>query len=382
MPLSSLLVKEFTQLKADKRSLFMLFFIPLILIIIFGLATGGGPGAFFNVHVISRDQEIDPIFAQNNATYEMSFMEAVNGSTSFGMKFNTTCNTTDCFNSQYEVSKAALRRGDIDAIIVLPANFSECVASKLNVTILCHIDGTDTTALTAFKIAMEEPLSIFRISNFLMEDLVIMMPAQEYSVPSWLKLMLNYAIPMLLPIIILGTTMNLSALSIVSEAPLPRLFMTPTGRREILMAKLITYSAVMILQSLEVFVGVVLFGLYCAGSLFDFFLSLMLVGFVGVCMGLFISAIASTEQTANQIYIMLFIMITMFSGAFIPAEQLPAFMQPIISIFPLSHATPLIEGIMFRGLPFNLLDGGYLLILSLIFVILAYIAFKIKTPEV
>ncbi len=382
MPLSSLLEKEFTQLKADKRSLFMLFFIPLLLIIIFGMATGGGPGAFFNVHVISQDQ--DPIsgFTPSNATYEMSFMEAVNGSSSFGMRFNATCNNTEDFYDLMNSSVVSLRKGDIDAIIVLPANFSECVSSKLNVTILSFIDGTNTVALTAFKIAMEEPISVFRISNFLMEGLVVLIPSQEYSVPSWLKLMLNYAIPMLLPIIILGTTMNLSALSIVSEAPLPRLFMTPTGRREILLAKLITYSAIMALQSIEIFVGVVLFGLYCAGSLFDFFLSLMLVGFVGVCMGLFISAIASTEQTANQIYIMLFIMITMFSGAFIPAEQLPAFMQPIISVFPLSHATPLIEGIMFRGLAFNLLDGGYLLILSFIFVFLAYIAFKVKNPEV
>ncbi len=382
MPLSSLLAKEFTQLKADKRSLFMLFFIPLILIIIFGLATGGGPGAFFNVHVISCDQIDDPNFILNNETYEMSFMGAVNGSSSFGMKYNNTCNSSTQFESLFAASNAALRRGDIDAIIVLPANFSECISSKINVTIQSYIDGTDKTALTAFKLAMEEPLSLFRIENSLVEDMVILMPAQEYSVPSWLKLMLNYAIPLLIPIIVLGTTMNLSALSIVSEAPLPRLFMTPTGRREILTAKLVTYSTVMILQSIEIFVGVVLFGLYCAGSLFDFFLSLVLVGFVGVCMGLFISAIASTEQTANQIYIMLFIMITMFSGAFIPAEQLPAFMQPLISVFPLSHATPLIEGIMFRGLPFNLLDGGYLLLLSGIFVVLAYIAFKLKNPEV
>ena len=101
-------------------------------------------------------------------------------------------------------------------------------------------------------------------------------------------------------------------------------------------------------------------------------------------MGLFISAIARTEQIANQIYMMFFIVIVIFSGSFIPADLLPAFFKPIINILPLSHAIPIVVDITLKGLPI-MSNFNHLLVLiiqSLVFLILGYIIYQLKKIEV
>ena len=201
----------------------------------------------------------------------------------------------------------------------------------------------------------------------------------EFDVPFWESQILNYAIPILLSMIIIGTTMNLTSLSIVAEGPLPRMLLTPAAKNEVIASKLIAYSVIMVLQSTEIFVMTAFFGLYCLGSLFDFYLSLIVIGFCGISMGLFISAISTTEQAANQLYIMMFIIITLFSGQFI---SLAPEIRPIIYFLPLSHATPLITEITLKGFSINLKYVLSLGLISLIFISLAYIAYRFKKVEV
>ena len=76
-------------------------------------------------------------------------------------------------------------------------------------------------SVNAIDVALQEPISIFRISTTTMVNFTIMVPYLEYDVPFWESQVLNYALAMILSMIILGTTMNLTSLSIVSEGPLP-----------------------------------------------------------------------------------------------------------------------------------------------------------------
>ena len=78
MKLQGLIRKEFGRIKADKRSLFLLFSIPLILIVIFGLTTGGTPTKFFTVAMITRDDR--PCygnFPNNSSQYDQVFIDIV-----------------------------------------------------------------------------------------------------------------------------------------------------------------------------------------------------------------------------------------------------------------------------------------------------------------
>jgi len=379
--LDGLIRKEFGRIKADKRTLILLFAIPVLLIVVLGL-TAGGTTTFFNAAIITKDDiECSGDFPDNKtSSYDEVFIDIVkNNCTAFGLiKYFNATNESLYLESKQQAQNL-LRSEKIDVYIILPENFSELVENgTMNITLIYYIDGSDMTAVEAIKVALMEPIAYFRFNVGLLENMTQIIPYPEFDVPSWKTQILNYAIPLLLPLLILGLDMNLTSLSIVSEGPLPRMLLTPTGRRQIIASKLIAYSTIMLLQIIEVFIVISIFDLYCLGSLFEFLLVLLLTGFCGVTMGLFISAISTTEQVANQIYMMFFIVLTMFSG-FLPKKLLPASMAFLIDILPLGHSVELLRDITLRGLEINPNNFFQLLLISLIFLILAYVLYSMRT---
>jgi ABC-2 type transport system permease protein len=384
MNISGLIKKEFGRIKSDKRTLALLFLIPLILIIVFGLTTGGGPTKFFTAAIITKD-EIPTYgdFTSNSSQYDEIFISIVeNNSTAWDL--HTYFNSTDIdqYNTAYNNCLNLLSYEVIDVIILLPENFSESVIANKNPYIFYFIDGSDLSSVSAIEVSIQEPIALFRVETNMLANFSIMVPYLEFDVPFWESQLLNYSLSLILPMIIIGTTMNLTSLSIVSEKPLPRMLITPTAKREIILSKLIANSIIMVLQSIEIFIATAFFGLYSLGSLFNFFLVLLMVGFCGVCLGLFISAVSPTEQGANQMYLIMFIIIIMFSGTILPPDLILPEMQYVINILPLSHAAPLITDITLKGLSLNLEHVLVLNLNSLLFLLFAYIFYRFKKVEV
>lgn len=379
--LAGLISKEFSRIRSDKRTLVLLFAVPLILIVTLGL-TAGGTTTFFESAVITKDSiESSGNFPDNKTSkWDETWISVMeNNVTSFGFHGYTNVTTEEEYNIAKNVYLEQLKAEKIDIFIILPSNFSEIIENgTIDPTITYYIDGSDKTAVDAAGVALMEPIAMFRFMAGMYENMTQIIPYPEFDVPSWKTQLLNYALAMMLPLIILGLDMNLTSLSIVSEGPLPRMMLTPTGKRDIIGSKLIAYSIIMALQVTEVFIATAAFDLYCLGSLLDLYIVLLSTGFCGVCMGLFISAISKTEQVANQLYLMMFIVLVMFSG-FMPSELLPAYMGNLTKVLPLSHAMDLIGGITLRGVG---IDGVHMFILlgiSLLFLIIAYLAYVFKT---
>jgi len=383
MTISSLIKKEFNRIKSDKRTLILLFTIPMILIIIFGLTTGVGPTKFFTAAIISRDEmPTYDDFPSNSTEYDNIFISILEQNTTT-WDLHSQYNSTNIgeYNQAFNQCLYLLKNELIDVFIILPPNFSESIANNFNPVLIYYIDGSDSSAVGALEVAIQEPLALFRVEINMIENFTIMVPHLEFGVPSWESQLLNYALSLILPIIIVGTTMNLTSLSIVSEGPLPRMLITPTAKRDIIFSKLIANTVVMFMQATEIFIMTSFFGLYSLGSLFDFYLVLMLIGFTGVAIGLFISAISPTEQGANQMYLMMFIVIIIFSGTLLSADSLGG-AKFLADFLPLSHASVLITDITLRGLPLNLEHVFFMLMISLVFLTIAYIAYKFKKLEV
>ena len=106
-----------------------------------------------------------------------------------------------------------------------------------------------------------------------------------------------------------------------------------------------------------------------------------MIGFSGIAIGLFISAISPTEQGANQMYLMMLIIIIIFSGTLMSPESLGS-ARFITDMLPLSHASILITDITLRGLSLNLEHVLSILLISFVFLVIAYIAYKFKKLEV
>jgi len=389
MYIGGLIKKEFGRIKSDRRTLVLLFLIPIALIIIFGLTTGGGPTKFFVASVITKDDmpcrktyDNSTVFYTNTSIHDDTFISIVRDNCSaFGYHSHYNSTNSTIFNLQKEFCIELLRSEAIDAFIVLPENFSECVNRSINTVLIYYIDGSDFQAVSAIEVAIQEPIALFRAETGMMGNFTMAIPTLEFSVPFWESQMLNFALGMMLPLIIIGTTMNLTSLSIVSEGPLPRMMLTPTAKTEIILSKLIANTVIMLLQSTEIFVMTSFFGLYSLGNLFDFYATLVMTGFCGVCIGLFISALATTEQVANQMYLMYFIVILIFSGIFLDPEISPI-MGFITNLFPLGYSSPMITRVTLKGLPLELVPVISLNLISLTYVILAYIIYRFKKVEV
>lgn len=382
MYLSGLVKKEFGRIKSDKRTLVLIFVIPIILIVIFGLTSGGGPTAYFTAAIITRDKE--PCDCYNSTDgYDDIFIEVVEDDCeAWGLFEDFESEDDDDYDKIFDKCIELLRDEIIDVFIILPDDFSETITNDTDTEIIYYVDGSDKQAKNAVEVALQEPIGKFRLEIGKTVNFTTMAPYLEYEVPFWESQVLNYAFAMIASMLILGLLMNLTSLSIVSEKPLPRMLLTPTAKDEIILSKLIANTIIMILQVTEIFVMSAIFGLYCLGSLFELYLVLLMTGFCGICMGLFISAISKTEQVANQLYMMFFITVIMFSGTFINIEALPLAMQIIINSLPLSHAIPLIVNITMKGLPIDYAHMASLALISTTFAIMAYIAFRFKKVEV
>ncbi|TFG27913.1 MAG: ABC transporter permease [Promethearchaeota archaeon] len=382
MYLSGLIKKEFGRIKSDKRTLVLIFVIPIILIIIFGLTTGGGPTKYFNAAIITRDKESCDCYNSTNG-YDDIFIEVVEDDCeAWGLFEDFESEDEDDYDKMYDKCVELMREELIDVFLILPDDFSETIINDTDTTIIYYVDGSDMDAVKAVEVALQEPIGKFRLEIDKTVNFTTMSPYLEYEVPFWENQVLNYAFALIASMLILGLLMNLTALSIVSEGPLPRMLITPTAKNEIIVSKLIANAIIMIFQVTEIFVMCAIFGLFSLGSLIDLYLVLLLTGFCGICMGLFISAISKTEQVANQLYMMFFIVVIMFSGTFIRLETLPLAMQAIILSLPLSHAVPLIVNITLKGLSIDWSHFLSLGLISLTFAALAYIAFRFKKMEV
>ncbi|MBY9005384.1 MAG: ABC transporter permease [Candidatus Lokiarchaeota archaeon] len=384
MNISGLVRKELGRLRSDKRTLILLFAIPLILIIIFGLTSGGGPSEFFRAAIITKDDmDCFDNFPSNSTEYDNVFVSVFQDNlTSFGLETYYNVSTEFAYNNAYIECERMLKNEIIDVFILLPENFSETIENDVNTDLIYFIDASNLQAVKSINVSMLEPIAQFKLRIGKTANFTMIIPYLEFEVPFWESQVLNYAFALTIPLIIIGTTMNLSCLSIVSEGPLPRMLITPTSKRSIILSKLIANSLIMILQAGEIFVATAIFGLYCLGSLYELFLVFLAIGLCGVSMGLFISSISKTDQQANQLYLVFFIIVLLFSGQFVSVGNLPPSMQAIIYSFPLGHGIPLTLDITLKGLPMNFALFSGLLIISAVYVVLAYSFYLFKKVEV
>jgi ABC-type multidrug transport system permease subunit len=91
--------------------------------------------------------------------------------------------------------------------------------------------------------------------------------------------------------------------------------------------------------------------------------------------------VSKTEQVANQMYIMFFIMFTLFCQSFLPVDNLPPILQIVTNVFPLSNAIPLLSSIMYNGVVIDGLAALTLAFIALVFYLLALVGYAFKEVE-
>lgn len=170
----------------------------------------------------------------------------------------------------------------------------------------------------------------------------------------------DFMVPGVLALLLMLITSNLSAMAIVRErelGTLEQLNVTPLGRFELIMGKLLPYGMLGFIDVLLVMaVAVFWFQVPLLGSPALLLAASVVYLLCTLGLGLFISTISSTQQQAMMTSTFFFLVPMIYLSGFIfPIENMPVAIQWITTLIPLRYYLVIVRGIFLKGVGFDLL---------------------------
>ncbi len=143
----------------------------------------------------------------------------------------------------------------------------------------------------------------------------------------------------LFPFIIMFLVTSVTTLRERSGGTLERLLSMPMGKVDFLLGYALAFGLVAAVQStLAVLVSVGVLGLDIIGPVWLLLLVAVADAVLGTALGLFVSAFANTEFQAVQFMPLVVIPQILLCGLFVPRDALPAVLEAISNVLPLSYA--------------------------------------------
>jgi ABC-2 type transport system permease protein len=312
----AMIVKEFRQVRRDRRTLAMMIVMPVILLVVFGYA------ASFDVKTI-------PTVAAGP--------EAAQVSGALGKPFDVV--TTEPAQGR-DWAQQQLRDGNAAAAVVTGGGRPEVL-----------IDGSQLfTAKTAIA-ALSAKAAKAAIQGG-------GQPAVEPHVTILYNpgLATSYImIPGLAGLVLAFIGTIITSLGVVRErqsGTMEQLAVMPLRPRDVFLGKIGPYFAVAALDlALVVGIGVALFGVPFRGSLAVFALGSVLFLFVTLGLGILISSVSENQGQAIQLAFMVTLPQVLLSGLIFPLSSIAAGVRWISYLLPLTYFNEISRGVMLRAEP-------------------------------
>jgi ABC-2 type transport system permease protein len=256
-----------------------------------------------------------------------------------------------------------LERGEAWMAVSIPAHYGERVAAGRPVAIQVLADGSDASST---NIAMGYATNL--IAGYAQEIAAQRVagagagvhaggPGIEPRVRVWFNPALesrNFMLPGIFALLLLVVTSNLSSMAIVREretGTLEQLNVTPLGRIELILGKLLPYAVIGLIDVLLVLVVIVFwFEVPLRGSFLLLFAMSVVYLMTTLGLGLFISTISHTQQQAMMTSTFFFLTPMMYLSGFVfPIENMPDLIQPITYLIPLRYFVVILRGIFLKG---------------------------------
>ncbi len=256
-----------------------------------------------------------------------------------------------------------LESGDAWMALSIPASYGRSVAAGTPATLQIVADGSDASST---NIALGYAGNL--IATYAQEIVAQRGAAGgvtasrgrgiiEPRVRVWFNPTLEsryFMLPGIFALLLLVVTSNLSSMAIVRErevGTLEQLNVTPLGRLELIIGKLLPYGIIGLIDVLIVLVVIVFwFEVPLRGSFWLLFGMSLIYLLTTLGLGLFTSTISHTQQQAMMTSTFFFLIPMMYLSGFIfPIENMPALIQPITYLIPLRYFVVILRGIFLKG---------------------------------
>jgi ABC-2 type transport system permease protein len=278
----------------------------------------------------------------------------------------------------------ALDHGRAVVGIEIPPGFARDVARGSGAGIQMLVDGTNSNVAS---IALGYAERIFQSYG---TKLATVRPAGGIDLRerAWFNPNLasrNYNVPAVVGMIILLTTMLLTALAVVREreiGTLEQLRVSPLTSGELIMGKTIPFALTGLMELIIVTtVALVWFRVPFEGNVLLLLLASFLYLLPALGMGLFISTLANTQQEAFMVNFLVMMPTILLSGFMFPVSSMPVAFQWLTLLNPVRHYLFVVRAIFLKGAGFGALWPQLLALLGMGIAILVISARRLRTTR-
>jgi ABC-2 type transport system permease protein len=333
----SIVLKEFIQLRRDRRTLALVIGLPLIQMCLFGYA-------------LSTDVKNVPlvVWDASKTPESRDLIESFRQTEFFAVKFYAT---------DYNGISERIDEGSAKVALVIPPDYSNHLLRGETSEVQFFTDGSEPTAgiqalANANLIVQAKGAQLMSRGQLSKIALPISLQPRIWYNPAMQSSI--FYLPGLVGLILGLLTVLLTAFSIVRErenGTIEQLNVTPLRRGELIVGKLIPYVIIAYIQVILVLsTAVVVFGMPIRGNVFLLLLltSLFLMFSLGI--GLLISTISRTQFQAMQAGIFIILPSVILSGFIFPVESMPKVAQWVSAILPLTYYLHIVRGIVVKGI--------------------------------
>lgn len=347
--------KEFLQTLRDYRLRAMLFIPPLLQLIVFGYAVNMD---VTNARIAWMDQDRSSQSRELRAAFESS--------------------------SYFRIHKNLVRDREIREVLdgnevamvvrILPG-FERDILRGNRPAVQTLFDGTNSNTTSILSAYAGQVIATFslQVQQEAQNRLRMAIPAAQgpaqVAIPTlsaesriWFNPNLNsrhYFIPGVLVNIIALVTIMLTAMSIVREkeiGTMEQLMVTPIRPVELMMGKILPFAVVGMLQvGLIVGAALLVFQTPFRGSVLILLAASFLFLLTSLGIGLFISTISHTQQQAMMASFFFFMPAMMLSGFAFPIRNMPAVIQYLTYLNPMSYYMEIVRGLFLKGVGLEIL---------------------------
>lgn len=144
-----------------------------------------------------------------------------------------------------------------------------------------------------------------------------------------------------------------------SRGTLDRVMATPIRRGELIFGYILGYGFFAVLQTLVIVAfGLWVFNMQILGSVWNVFLTNILVALVALTLGLLLSAFANSEFQMMQ-FVPVVVMPQLMLSGLVPLSTMPHWLQALAHCMPLYYGANALSDIIEKGSSFSQISGSF-----------------------
>lgn len=357
--------KEFYHIFRDKRTLFILFGMPIAQIILFGFAI---TNEINNVNIAILDQSKDV------ATQKI--IAKINASKYFVVKQNIS-HENDIEN--------VFKKGKVKAVLVFENHFIKNLETKKQAKVQVITDATDPNIANTVTNYVNAILQNYtqQLNRDNPTAYSIQTQTQLYYNPE-LKSVFNF-VPGVMTIILMLVSAMMTSISITREKEMGTmevLLVSPLKPFQVIIGKVFPYIFLSIINAtIIVLLGYFVFKMPIVGSLFLLAFESILFIITALSLGILISTVTDSQQTAMMISLFgLMLPVIILSGFIFPISSMPLPMQIISNIIPAKWFIIIVKAVMLKGASVSVIWKETLILIGMtaVYILLSIKKYKIR----